>query len=171
MKKTIYLMAIVGLLVANIVFISKIRSSQLVLKECELSARLHQLQSQQRISEYEDLLLHQTKQYQDQFQIPKDLQRMIRDLVGDKYDEVLIYRYPNNVCSSCVLEDLDLMKKFKEQVDIIPVVLVTFEDTRNEHIRISNELQDVTYFRVPQEDLNLTQGAKEVERFFWKDGF
>jgi hypothetical protein len=132
MKKTIYLMAIVGLLVANIVFISKIRSSQLVLKECELSARLHQLQSQQRISEYEDLLLHQTKQYQDQFQIPKDLQRMIRDLVGDKYDEVLIYRYPNNVCSSCVLEDLDLMKKFKEQVDIIPVVLVTFEDTRNE---------------------------------------
>lgn len=168
MKTTIYWLGIIGLSAANIFFFTKQRKSQLELKECELNISIHEQQSQQKLSEYEDLLLHQTKQYQDQLQIPKYLQAMIRDLVGDKSDEVLIYRYPNNVCSNCVLEDLDLMKKFKNQLDVIPVVLVTFEDTRNEQIRIANELRDVNYFKIPQEELNLTQGAKEVERFFGK---
>lgn len=168
MKTAIYWIAIVGLLIANLVFYTKQRKSQLELKECELNTIVHQQQSQQIISEYEDLLLHQTKQYQDQLQIPKELLGKIRDLVGDKSDEVLIYRYPNNVCTSCVLEDLDLMKKFNNEVGVIPIVFVTFEDTRNEHIRIANELRDVNYFRIPQEELNLTSGAKEIERFFGK---
>lgn len=166
MKAAIYLTAIIGLLAINIAFYTKLRKSQLELTECELNTSIHQQESQQKLSEYEDLLLHQTKQYQDQLQIPKELQGKIRDLVGDKTDEVLIYRYPNNVCSSCVQEDLDLIKKFKNQVGATTIVFVTHEDTRNEHIRIANELRNVDYFRIPQKELNLTQGAKEIERFF-----
>lgn len=168
MKKAIYGIGIVGLLAANVVFYAQLRKSQLALKESVLNSSVHQLQTQQKLSEYEDLLLQQTQQYQNQLSIPKELIEKIRDLVGDQSDEVLIYRYPNNVCTTCVLEDLDLMRQFKNRVNVIPIVFVTFEDTRDERIRIANELRNVNYFRIPQEELNLTQGAEEVGRFFGK---
>ncbi|MEM9858218.1 MAG: hypothetical protein AAF843_12710 [Bacteroidota bacterium] len=168
MKTAIYWIIIVGLLVANVIFYARLRKSQIERKEYELTTSIDQQESREKLSEYEDLLLHQTKQYQDQLQIPEELQGKIRDLVGYKSDEVLIYRYPNNVCSSCVQEDLDLMKKFKNQVGVTTIVFVTHEDTRNEHIRIANELRDINYLRIPQEELNLTQGGKEIERFFGK---
>ncbi len=168
MKSFVYWLAIVGLLAISAFFYGKQNKYRLELQECGANASVLSQRNHHKLSEYQELVLRQTQQYQAQLQLSEGLQRKVKEATKDDRGAVLIYRYPQHVCSSCVLEDLGLLKKFTEQSEVTPIVFVTYEDIRTEHIRISNELRGIPYIKVLQDELNLTKDGNEEERFFGK---
>lgn len=67
---------------------------------------------------------------------------------------ILIYRYSNMMCWSCITEDLDVLLSFQEKIGREHVlILPAYPDDRDNRIRLANELSKFNYRNVPVDSL------------------
>lgn len=59
---------------------------------------------------------------------------------------VFIYRFSDDMCKSCIYEDLTLLRQFQSEVGYEKVLLLpAYREDRNSKIRLSNELKGFQY--------------------------
>lgn len=59
---------------------------------------------------------------------------------------VFIYRFSDDMCKSCIYEDLMLLRQFQSEVGYEKVLLLpAYGEDRNSQIRLSNELKNFQY--------------------------
>ena len=84
---------------------------------------------------------------------------------------ILIYRYTEAMCESCIFEELNELYKFKEDMDSMKLnilILPTFPDNRSNRIKLANTLANFTYINLPAHVLETPSqiGDNEKKRYF-----
>ncbi|MDR0603464.1 MAG: hypothetical protein LBG80_04070 [Bacteroidales bacterium] len=72
--------------------------------------------------------------------------------IGESKVPLLIYRYSKNVCSSCIMKDLDELTNIQSIIGKDKVlVLPAFDNTRDDRVILANELSQFNYKNIPNE--------------------
>ncbi|MDR2036800.1 MAG: hypothetical protein LBQ60_02635 [Bacteroidales bacterium] len=84
---------------------------------------------------------------------------------------VLIYRYTEKACGSCIFEELNELYQFKESMDTMKLnilILPTFPDNRNNRIKLANDLANFIYINIPAHILDVPKQrmGDEEKRYF-----
>jgi hypothetical protein len=88
-------------------------------------------------------------------------------IINEKYP-VLIYRYSNAMCQSCIFEDIIELKNFQKTIgkDNI-LVLPDYPKDRGSIIQLKNELADFRYKNIPSDSLIIpVNNIEGYQRYF-----
>jgi hypothetical protein len=81
---------------------------------------------------------------------------------------ILIYRYSQAMCHTCIVEDLDELQKFQEQIGKGKILVIpAYAQDRSSEILLKNELSDFRYINIPVDSLVIpTSESGEYKRYF-----
>jgi hypothetical protein len=90
---------------------------------------------------------------EDSFEENKDT--LLSLLQKDK-NNMMLYRYSDYMCSSCIQEDLNLLNEFQKGNKSFKIcVAVDYVENRENHIRFNSELEKFTHLRLDRALLSL----------------
>lgn len=106
--------------------------------------------------ELNQIIINQIKSSQSIIVSFEENRDTIFSLLSKNKKNIILYRYSENMCSSCIQEDLSILNEFqKENKSFNVFVTVDFVDKRENYVRFNSELEKFKHLRLDKSFLSL----------------